>query len=362
MKMRRPDRRQLQSGFTLLEMVISLALLLILSGAILGGMATMQKNYRSNEIRTILNGQMRASMELMAQEVGQAGLPPSGMASNSVYTGTGASGAVASVTNASAITANATLPTTVTIATNPPASVQLNQVVIADTGTNAEVITILGPSGSPTNQFSAIFQKNHAANFSLYPHGVYPQGITFQNAPAFPAGTSAYSNTSLIAFGDITGTGNLTIVEYVCPTATTTGTITDSSGVQWGPLTRTEYVYPFTATPTSATLLGLVRVATAPSGTPADGCRFDYNVFYAAGWYMVTSVNVTIVAESQTNDPQTKAPVVITKSFMNIQPRNIVNAYTIYNYSMNLSTPTTPTAEFLSIPTAVVTQIGTFTQ
>jgi len=159
MKMRRPDRRQLQSGFTLLEMVISLALLLILSGAILGGMATMQKNYRSNEIRTILNGQMRASMELMAQEVGQAGLPPSGMASNSVYTGTGASGAVASVTNASAITANATLPTTVTIATNPPASVQLNQVVIADTGTNAEVITILGPSGSPTNQFSAIFQR-----------------------------------------------------------------------------------------------------------------------------------------------------------------------------------------------------------
>jgi len=97
MKMRRPDRRTQQSGFTLLEMLISLALILVLSGSILGGMGDMQKTYRHNEIRSVLNGQMRAVLEMMAQEVGQAGLPASGMAGNTIYTGSGAAGAAAKV-------------------------------------------------------------------------------------------------------------------------------------------------------------------------------------------------------------------------------------------------------------------------
>ncbi len=384
MAISRPTRKTQQSGFTLLEMLISMALLLTLSGAILGGMATMQKNYRSNEIRTILNGQMRATLELMAQEIGQAGLPPSGMSGNSIYVGSGAAGAAATVTPA--VTANATTAQTVAV-TN--ATVQTNQIVIADTGASAEAVTIQNTSGNPVNQITAIFKKSHTANFNLYPHGVYPQGITFKTMPptTLTAGASTgFSNTSLISIGDITGTGKLSIVEYSCPianagltggTAPSTGnlaTVIDSNNVQWGPLLRTEYSYSdasnngndttgtWTAQP-PATLLALVRVATTANGTPADGCRFDYNIFSPATtatgcttWWMVTSVNVTVVGESQSNDPQTNSPLTITKSFMNIQPRNILDAYNLYNYN------NTACGEFLSIPTAVVTEIGTFTQ
>lgn len=378
----RSTRRTHQSGFTLLEMVISLALLLVLSGAILGGMGAMQKNYRRNEIRTMLNGQMRATLELMAQEVGQAGLPPSGMAGNTIYTAssTGASGAVAQVTPS---VTGSTSAQTVAV-TNP--TVQTNQIVIADSGASSEMVTITNVTGGSSPTITAIFQKSHSAGFSLYPHGVYPQGITFKTTPptTLAAGANAYSNTSLIAFGDITGAGKLSIVEYSCPianpaltggTAPSSGnlaTLIDSNNYQWGPLLRTEYVYndgsgTFT-TSTPATLLSLVKVAS--SAAVADGCRFDYNIYNpnssAAGctnWWMVTSVNVTIVAESQTNDPQTNAPVSITKSFMNIQPRNILNAYNMYIYNNTAtSTAANNCAEFLSIPTQVGTQIGTFTQ
>jgi hypothetical protein len=306
------------------------------------------------------------------------------MSGNSIYAGTGAAGAAATVTPA--VTGNATTPQTLAV-TN--ASVQTNQIVIADNGASAETVIIQNTSGNPVDHITAIFQKSHNANSNLYPHGVYPQGIAFKSMPptTLTAGASTgFSNTSLISIGDITGTGKLSIVEYSCPianagltggTAPTTGnlaTTIDASGVQWGPLLRTEYSFSaasnngndptgtWTAQP-PATLLALVRVATTTTGTPADGCRFDYNIFSpslsATGcttWWMVTSVNVTVVGESQSNDPQTNSPLTITKSFMNIQPRNILDAYNLYNYN------NTNCGEFLSIPNAVVTEIGTFTQ
>jgi prepilin-type N-terminal cleavage/methylation domain-containing protein len=380
-----PTRRTQQSGFTLLEMLISLALILVLSGSILGGMGDMQKTYRHNEIRSVLNGQMRAVLEMMAQEVGQAGLPASGMAGNTIYTGSGAAGAAATVTQAVTTTGSQT----VTVVAG--ATVQTNQVVIADAGNSAEAITILNTTANSSNQIiqiTAVFQKTHASGFMLYPHGVYPGGIAFQTTPTQLNG--AYSNTSLIAVGDINGTGNLSIVEYSCPvtnpaltggTLPTTGnlaTVKDSNNVQWGPLIRTEYVYTdsagggsFSVNGATATMLALVRVATTTSPTPSDGCRFDYNIVTPAScpsWWMVNSVDVTLVGESQTNDVQTNSPVVnapvtITKSFMNIQPRNILNAWNLYNYNNSLNPGSANNcSDLLSLPTAVTTQIGQFTQ
>jgi hypothetical protein len=83
---------------------------------------------------------------------------------------------------------------------------------------------------------------------------------------------------------------------------------------------------------------------------------------------MVNSVDVTLVGESQTNDVQTNSPVVnapvtITKSFMNIQPRNILNAWNLYNYNNSLNPGSANNcSDLLSLPTAVTTQIGQFTQ
>lgn len=373
MTLSRPTRHSAQSGFTLLEMLISLALLLVITGAIFGGMSTMQKNYRGNEIRSILNQQMRATMEMMAQEIGQAGLAPSGMQLSSIYTASNASGSVATVTQ-SVTTPDPTNPQSLSIQTSPAASAQTGQLVIADSGAAAEVVTIKDIS---TDHIKAIFQKTHTAPFNIYPHGLYPQGITFQTTPTVTAQPTSLSNTSLIMFGAITGTvdtngaGTLSIVEYKCPTATSAGTVTDSSGVQWGPLIRYRYDYSdATGTFTlngSGNVLDLVRVAS--SAAIADGCRFDYSIYAppstvnCPSYYFVTSVNITLVAKSTYNDPQSNgsvsAPVVITKSFMNIQPRNIVNAYNLYSYNYGINPLANDLcSEFLMQSVQMQTQIG----
>ncbi len=362
MALPRTTRRASQSGFSLLEMLFSLSLLLILSGAILGGMGNMQKNYRGDEIRNVLHAQMRATLEMMEQEIGQAGLPTSGIEGNAVYGGSGAAGPVGSVTQSVTASTTAQSPSI----TN--ALVQTGVNVIVDTGANAEVVNIQNTSGgNPPTQITAVFQKAHTAPFNLYPLGVYPNGIAFTNPPTVSSTTPiTLSYQSVIVFGDISGTGKLSVVQYSCPTAANAGPA-DSNGVQWGPLVRTEYDYVggTWTSPGPTNMLDMVRVKTTSYPTAADGCRFDFNVNVppVVSWYMVTSVNVTLVAESSRNDPTTNAPVVITKSFMNIQPRNIVNALNLYNYNNSLvPVPGDVYAEFNSEPSAVQTQIGSLTQ
>jgi hypothetical protein len=144
--------------------------------------------------------------------------------------------------------------------------------------------------------------------------------------------------------------------------------------VQWGALRRDEYDYndasaSFPSLTSTSILLDRVRVASTLTPTPittplpaADGCRFDYNIFVPtidSNYYMATSVNVTVVAESRRNDPQTNSPVIIAKSFMNIQPRNIVNAYNLYNYNSGTTPPLADLgAEFLMPSQVVITKIA----
>lgn len=381
-------RRSSQSGFTLLEMMVSVTLLVILTGAILGGLGNVQKNYRGDEIRSSLNQQVRATMEIISQEIGQAGLPPSGISGNTLYAGTGASGALATLSAAVTLPAASATVSDIT-------KLQNGMLVVVDTGANAELLIVTNATTNPitvgTVTGTAGFQKAHASGVSLFPQGVYPTGIYFispssiplvASAPTVASTATAFSYQSLIMFGDITGTGMLSIVQYRCPTINpglTGGTAStapnpayfiDSNGVQWGYLTRTEYDYVSGAWVTNPTsnMLDLVRVATLTYGTgtgmgPADGCRFDYNVMTpnALTWYMTTSVNVTIIAESIRPDPTTGNPEVVSKSFMNIQPRNILNAYNTYLYNFNASLAY-PYEEFNAVPQIVNTEMGFLTQ
>jgi prepilin-type N-terminal cleavage/methylation domain-containing protein len=380
-------RRSSQSGFTLLEMLISVALLVILSGAILGGLGAVQKSYRGDEIRGSLNQEVRATMEMISQEIGQAGLPPTGLSGNSTYAGTGADGALATLS--AAVTAGETTAVGVSDTTR----LQAGMLVAVDTGAYAELLQITNVSSSAgtitvaTVDNTAGFQKAHAyttVGAALYPQGVYPMGISFKSPPTTASAFSSFSYQSLIMFGDITGTGTLSVVQYNCPIANSALTVgstvaqfgnlatyEDTNSVQWGPLTRTIYNYSDSNgwTSSTANMLDLVRVATVPYLSQADGCRFDYNVYVpqTVAWYMTTSVNVTIIAESVRADPTTGNPEVVAKSFMNIQPRNILNAYNMYLYNTaynnaNPLTPINPYEEFNNMPTIVQTEIGNLAQ
>ena len=73
------QREKRKAGFSLLELVVSLAVFLVISGAVIGSLNYFQNNYRGSEIRVALEQKVRAALELMAQEISQAGLQPSGV-------------------------------------------------------------------------------------------------------------------------------------------------------------------------------------------------------------------------------------------------------------------------------------------
>ena len=188
-------------GFTILELVIAMALFLILSGSVLGGMARLQANYRTAEIRTTMQQRLRATLELLSQEIGQAGLQ-------------------ASTIDANNIDGTTTAPYTITqpITVSAP-SVTMNNVGGIYVGQwlqlpgasqpDAIQVTAINSSSNPPT-ISANFALAHtAATTPAYPMGVFPHGILSDQSSA----------SKLAVFGEFNGPGNgLYAVEYVCPT------------------------------------------------------------------------------------------------------------------------------------------------
>src|SRR5215467_130229 len=62
-----------QKGFSLIELLVSVAILLIVSGAVIAGMINTTKSQGTIMNRTQMHAGVRNATELMEQEIGQAG-------------------------------------------------------------------------------------------------------------------------------------------------------------------------------------------------------------------------------------------------------------------------------------------------
>ena len=65
--------RKTQIGFTLLETMVSLVILLGVSAVVLSGLVQMMKTQGTITNRTEMHTSVRAATELLQQEIGQAG-------------------------------------------------------------------------------------------------------------------------------------------------------------------------------------------------------------------------------------------------------------------------------------------------
>lgn len=71
------------SGFSLVELLISVLIVAVLMGAVFTFMGQSQKRYQGNSVLTDSNQSARAALEVMAQEIGQAGYNPNSNPSTS---------------------------------------------------------------------------------------------------------------------------------------------------------------------------------------------------------------------------------------------------------------------------------------
>jgi prepilin-type N-terminal cleavage/methylation domain-containing protein len=222
------------AGFSLLEMMISVAVLFVIAGGAFSAMVYSQKSYQGTSQRVYMHAGVRGAAELMAQEIGQAGAGP--------YSGTG------------------------------------------------EV-------------------------------GVYPTGIY------------SVSATTLSLYGDMNSDGNLWYIQYVCD-GTTNHTLTRSATCFQGSGGGC------TVSSTLATAVTLVdNVYANPGGT---NC-FQSSTTTAGSYTIVSQILFTITVQTPYVDPQTGSYVTMTKSLLNLAPRNMMSAIELANVGMTnrlLSTPT----------------------
>ena len=136
--------------------------------------------------------------------------------------------------------------------------------------------------------------------------GVYPQGIL-----------SSSSATTLTLFGDINGDGTLVQVQYVCD-ATTNHTLTRSV---------TSYSASATINP------GVVLVDNVYANPGGTACFQYANSVTVGSNTFIPGVAFTITVQTPYKDPQSGEYIQMTKSFLNLSPRNLLAGIDMANTS-----------------------------
>jgi len=287
-----------ESGFSLLEMLVAVLLLLIVSGAAFEVLSYYQKNYVSTQLRIDMDSSLRGALELLTQEIDQAGA---------------LSFTPRKVTAPPAITASSTAQS---VTLDSTTDIFVGEKLLIDAGGFQELVSV---AAVDSTTISGIFTQNHTAGARVMAVGVFPQGIM-----------SSSNSTQLQVFGDIYGDGSLTYAQYSCDT--TAGTFSRS-------------VTPVMAAPgTASTTNSMSKVLIAnvipnAGGTPC----FRYQTQSISGSTFVTSVGITITIQSAQKDPQTNNYITLSKSFLNISPRNVLVALDEANSAIVTRLQPTPT-------------------
>jgi Tfp pilus assembly protein PilW len=287
-------------GFSLFELIVSTSLMLVISGGIFLAISSSQQSYARTEQKADMYENVRGVAELMSQEIGQAGLV-----------------SLPASTLTAAVSANATAQPVNVSSTN---SMFVNEQVLVDAGTNNEELVTL--TGVTAIAITGIFGKPHAAGVPINVLGVFPDGVV---APGTTDGSTA---NVLNIFGDINADGSLAYVRYVCTPGSTTapGTLTRSV---------TTITPGVNALHASQTLL-----STVVGGTGA--VCFQYTTTVAAGFTFVTDVGFTLSVQATRPDPQTGVYPQMTKSFLDLTPRNVLAGLELANAGITNRLQPTP--------------------
>jgi type II secretory pathway pseudopilin PulG len=290
-----------EEGFSLLEMAASLSILLLISGVVFTGLKSYQNSYYSQQMQTDVHQDLRGAMELMCQEIGQAGLVPVPATLPTL------SAAVTSSTSAQAASISSAV------------SFYQGEYLVVDTGSSQETVALTAVNYT-TNQISGIFTKNHSSGAIVSGWGAFLYGIL--------SGAASPGNNTLELFGDINSTGHITYVQYDCNFSN-------------GTLTRTSTDILNTTTTMSSKVVLINNLVN--SGT--DCFQYTNGVPVGANTVYPT-VAVTLTVQTNANDPQTGQPVQVTKTLLNINSRNVLAAIAMYNAGATTEVQPTPTTFF----------------
>ena len=309
-----------EHGYSMIELLVSIAVLMIISGTVMDGVLRLTRTNQTVANRSEMHAGVRNVTALLQQEIGQAGriTVPTGL------------------TLASSID-TATLTTTGTLLNNDATGFTASSLlypgeqIIVDTGNNEETVTLTDASTSG-NQITAFFFNGHDAGVPVKVYGGFAQGVV----P--PSATNGSTGSVLKIFGDINDNGQMVYIEYECD-------------VNAGRLYRRSM--PITATvkkplsPDQTLLNNIVANPVDPvTGNPTD-C-FTYQEAIANGDKYVVDVAVTLTVQTPAKDPVTGLFQKETKALLNVSPRNVFNVWQLAGLGItNRVQPTPPSVTAL---------------
>jgi|HubBroStandDraft_6_1064221.scaffolds.fasta_scaffold291673_2 prepilin-type N-terminal cleavage/methylation domain-containing protein len=309
-------------GFSLPELLVSMAVLLVVAGGVVSIISFNEQTFGRIEQQSDMYENVRAVAELMAQEIGQAGfvdLP-------------------AGATLSAAVTKSATAQT---VAVSSTTSMYAGEILLVDPGPNEEPVTIVSLTSTSVN---GIFANNHpTAGAVIYAIGVSPNGIVAPSTSATtPGGVSCvtvptgvtYTATDgstcnvLNVWGDLNSDGTLVYVRYTCNTTTTPGTLTRSVTT----------ITPGANTVSTAQTLLSTLTPNPPSSAPTPCFQYDLSTQQitvngvTSTYYMIANIGLTLSVQTLKPDPLTGQYLTMTKSFLDLSPRNILAGYEQANW------------------------------
>ena len=244
-------------GFSLVEFMVSTVLLLVLMASVFTILSKYQKQYQGQQLGAEVLSDVNSTMELLSQEIGQAG--SFGFASRNL------SGAVVSGAAAQ------------WVAISSVADIFVGERLLVDAGASEELVTVTGVNAT---SIQGIFQNSHPL--------VSGTGAVVNAMGAFTEGVLTSSTaTTLQLYGDVNGDGTLVYVEYNCDLGT-------------GTLTRT--ITPITAGVQSTKRVMLQGLQANPNTTAC----FLYRTKTVGTITSTVEVWVTLTSRAAAPDPETK--------------------------------------------------------
>lgn len=281
-----------ESGFSLIEVMVTSLILMAVSGIVMSGVLEMSQLNNTVTNRAQMFAGVRNATALLQQEVGQAGrvtLPGDPTLTAAVAAGTN------------------------TINVSYASNMFVGENVTIGTGDSAETVTVTA-TDVVNNTITATFVNAHANNEKLSVQGAFSSGVV----P--PDGTANGSTDWVLKiFGDINGTGSMVYVEYTCD-------------INAGLLYRNQMAWdaPKKEAPKVDQIL-VENVLANPKNAPC----FTYQTQKVLSTTYVIGVAITLTVQSQEVDPVTKKFQKESKALLNVSPRNVFNAWQLAGLNMS---------------------------
>jgi prepilin-type N-terminal cleavage/methylation domain-containing protein len=283
------NRHASESGFSLIELMISMGILLAVSSIVMGGVMNLTQLNTTVTNRSDMFAAVRNASSLLQQEVGQAGritLPGDPLLAANVAAGVQ------------------------TVAVTSDAGMFVGEWLDIDTGNTRETVQLTAVAGGT---ITANFTMAHAVDAPLsvaggFSAGVVPPAVSLNAAvPNFADGSTP---DTLKIFGDINGNRNMVYVEYRCDTVNRQ-------------LTRNSMAFDEDKEEPGPEQVLVDNLLANPNATPC----FTYQTKAVSGTPFVVGVAITITVESREVDPVTKARQRESKALLMVSPRNVFNVW-----------------------------------